>query len=337
MDVSPVQYVTTSDGFDIAYSVSGERRPLVFLTMRMSHLQLEWSDPAVAPWLEGLATRFRLIRYDSRGQGLSGRDLPEDFQISDYVRDLETVLDHLGVERAILVAHAVFGHVALRYAVAHSERVEALVLFPMARTMRALRFLDMARQNWDLFLYQQVGGAALSPERRLAAIERLRQTMTQRDFVTCTNAFLGHDIGGLLSQVSVPVLVVRPRDYPVYSEEESRAIAAGIAGATLVQIDGTTALGDAGQGLRALDSFVADLPASEPAPGGQDSSSGGRLSVREREVLSLLAAGKSNQEIADELVISLNTVKRHVSHIFDKTGSSSRAQAIVYARDHRLA
>jgi DNA-binding NarL/FixJ family response regulator len=61
------------------------------------------------------------------------------------------------------------------------------------------------------------------------------------------------------------------------------------------------------------------------------------LSSREAEVLRLLAAGRSNQQIADELVISLNTVRRHVSNIFDKTGAANRAQAAVYAKDHGLA
>jgi NarL family two-component system response regulator LiaR len=61
------------------------------------------------------------------------------------------------------------------------------------------------------------------------------------------------------------------------------------------------------------------------------------LSSRELEVLRLLAAGRSNQQIADDLVISLNTVRRHVSNIFDKTGAANRTEAAVYARDHGLA
>ena len=62
-----------------------------------------------------------------------------------------------------------------------------------------------------------------------------------------------------------------------------------------------------------------------------------RLSSRELEVLRLLAAGRSNQQIADELVISLNTVRRHVSNVFDKTGVANRTEAAGYARDRGLA
>ncbi len=52
------------------------------------------------------------------------------------------------------------------------------------------------------------------------------------------------------------------------------------------------------------------------------------LSEREREVLQLLARGASNQEIAQELVIAVDTVKRHISHIFSKLGVKNRVQAV---------
>jgi LuxR family maltose regulon positive regulatory protein len=56
------------------------------------------------------------------------------------------------------------------------------------------------------------------------------------------------------------------------------------------------------------------------------------LSERELEVLRLICAGKSNQEIADELFVALNTVKRHVNNLYSKLGVSRRAQAILEAR-----
>lgn len=61
------------------------------------------------------------------------------------------------------------------------------------------------------------------------------------------------------------------------------------------------------------------------------------LTAREAEVLKLLAAGRSNSEIARDLVISDHTVKTHINHIFSKTGSRDRAQAIRYSHDHELA
>jgi DNA-binding CsgD family transcriptional regulator len=58
------------------------------------------------------------------------------------------------------------------------------------------------------------------------------------------------------------------------------------------------------------------------------------LSARELDVLRLLAAGRTNRQIADSLVISLNTVASHVGHIFAKTGVANRAEATSFA--HRM-
>ena len=56
------------------------------------------------------------------------------------------------------------------------------------------------------------------------------------------------------------------------------------------------------------------------------------LSERELEVLQLIARGDSNQEIAERLVITQDTVKRHVTHIFEKLGVHNRVQAVARAR-----
>jgi DNA-binding CsgD family transcriptional regulator len=67
-----------------------------------------------------------------------------------------------------------------------------------------------------------------------------------------------------------------------------------------------------------------------------DAHSAGALTPREREVLALVAAGKSNREIAAALAISEHTVARHISNIFDKLGVSSRTAASSYAHTHKL-
>jgi DNA-binding NarL/FixJ family response regulator len=57
------------------------------------------------------------------------------------------------------------------------------------------------------------------------------------------------------------------------------------------------------------------------------------LTPREQEVLTLLASGASNQAIADALIITPNTAKRHVKHILGKLGASNRVQAVLRARE----
>ena len=58
-----------------------------------------------------------------------------------------------------------------------------------------------------------------------------------------------------------------------------------------------------------------------------------QLTSRELEVLGMLAAGKPNQAIASELVVTLDTVKKHVSHVLAKLGAANRTEAVVRARE----
>jgi DNA-binding CsgD family transcriptional regulator len=80
----------------------------------------------------------------------------------------------------------------------------------------------------------------------------------------------------------------------------------------------------------ALAAWLAEL--RDPAP-----ASPAGLSAREVEVLRLLAAGRTNREIADLLFLSANTVRVHVRNIMTKTNTDNRTQAAAFARDHRLA
>ncbi|MGZ4323415.1 MAG: response regulator [Solirubrobacteraceae bacterium] len=77
-------------------------------------------------------------------------------------------------------------------------------------------------------------------------------------------------------------------------------------------------------------------PADEPVPASRPSLPD-ELTPREAEVLKLIAAGLSNSEIADKLVLSNATVKTHINRIFYKTGARDRAQAVRYAYQHGLA
>jgi LuxR family transcriptional regulator, maltose regulon positive regulatory protein len=90
--------------------------------------------------------------------------------------------------------------------------------------------------------------------------------------------------------------------------------------ARLVQAFGGTPVA-AGPGRRA----TAALPGM-PEP----------LTGRELDVLRLIAAGRSNQRIARELVVTLDTVKKHVSHVLGKLGAANRTEAVTRARERRM-
>jgi LuxR family maltose regulon positive regulatory protein len=81
-----------------------------------------------------------------------------------------------------------------------------------------------------------------------------------------------------------------------------------------------------------VEQVLAAFHPGESLPAKREAGSGSpELSDREREILLLVAAGLSNQAIAERLVISITTVKTHVGNIFHKLGVSSRIQAIARA------
>ena len=82
------------------------------------------------------------------------------------------------------------------------------------------------------------------------------------------------------------------------------------------------------------------MPAACPRPGVSAATTRpllpDALSLRELEVLQLVAEGLSNQEIAVKLVIAGGTVKRHINNIFGKLGVTTRIQAVTRARERHL-
>ena len=78
-------------------------------------------------------------------------------------------------------------------------------------------------------------------------------------------------------------------------------------------------------------SAIATGPSTTPAP-----QLPAGLTQREAEVLTLIAQGLSNTEIADQLAVSETTIKSHINHLFAKTGVRDRAQAVTYAYQHGL-
>ncbi len=81
---------------------------------------------------------------------------------------------------------------------------------------------------------------------------------------------------------------------------------------------------------RLVEEHLGHTPAPEPPPGLQ------RLTAREREVLALVGAGLSNEEIGSRLFLSANTVKTHVARTLTKLGARDRIQLVILARTHHL-
>ena len=337
MEPPPVSYVRTEDGYNIAYTVTGRGLPFVYLPLPFSHRGLWWQTAFGRPMAEALASRFRLVQYDSRGQGMSTRGLPEYHSIDDYVPDLEAVMDRLVLDRAVLYGGPTFCHVAVRYAVKHPERVLALVLgdvsisgFIGPPTDEESSFELLARRDWDLFLHTMV--STFSLQGAPMELPYWRESIGQQDWLRQAASQRMSDLTTLPPEVQAPTLILQTRrmreDQPVSGlAEQGQAVAALIPNARLVLFDGfasiwysagreppqaVLAIEDFLRGLGLVDAGGAPWRAERSGPATTPEKA---LSHRELEILRLIARGRSNQEIAAELVLSVRTVERHITNL----------------------
>ena len=342
METPAVQYLTTADGYNIAYSVTGSGRPFVLMPEPFNHLHMIASSPAHRSLLEPLAERFRLVQYDPRGYGLSSRGLGPGHTSRDNIIDLEAVVDRLGLERFVLYGPYFYGTTAADYAVKHPERVAALVLWniDLGSPRAANVFIeDVRKHSWDLFL-ETFARTFYSYEDTASVIARMRASVEPGDLGPHDDP--GWDIRAMLRNVRVPTLVVARRTPTMNLETAGKEVASLIPDARLVLFDDVAGGRYTNDGstpglVHAIDDFLASLPgaSADPATMSARPPADG-LSAREAEVLRLLAMGRSNAQIADELVISPNTVNRHVSNIYAKTGAANRAEAASYATRNGL-
>jgi pimeloyl-ACP methyl ester carboxylesterase len=128
--VRPAQDVTfcqTTDGVHLAVATSGSGLPVVKAANWLNHLEFDWQSPVWSPLISLLSDRFRLVRYDERGNGLSDWEAA-DISFDAFVRDLEAVVDGLGLERFALLGISQGAAVSIAYATRHPERVSRLIL-----------------------------------------------------------------------------------------------------------------------------------------------------------------------------------------------------------------
>jgi len=129
------------------------------------------------------------------------------------------------------------------------------------------------------------------------------------------------------------VVVLTMQDDPELAREALRAGATGFVLKDAAEADLIQAVRLAAAGRTYLDpELAARLAAAGPAGTAPPDD----LSARELEVLRLIGLGHTNGEIAAQLYLSVRTVESHRAHIQQKTGRSSRADLVAYAREHRM-
>jgi DNA-binding CsgD family transcriptional regulator/pimeloyl-ACP methyl ester carboxylesterase len=270
---------------------------------------------------------------------MSTRGLRADTTIDDYDLDTEAIIEGVGAGPVVLFAFGTRGHNAIRYAVKHPDNVKAIIwqsAAVQASAWPASMWVDLPAENWKLFL-QSVAPRDVDQEEFRRVVREYERCIDLEDWNIRNRVNRPSDIENELRRLRQPLLVTRTRRVLTLPPEEAVRVVALAPDARLVLLDGISVTGDPNQMLAAIDSFMAELPAApEAAPGSTKSGPQDGLSQRELEVLRLLAVGKSNQQIADELVISLNTARKHVANILDKTSTANRTEAAGYARDHGL-
>jgi len=345
-----IRFAKASDGMQLAWARSGEGPTLVKAANWLTHLEYEWRSPVWKHWLEFFSRHFHFVRYDERGCGMSGWRPECELTLDRWAADLGSVIDAAEPEGPVILLGISQGAATcVRYAVEHPERVARMVLYGgyahgastrgTPETQAAYRaMVELARVAWgkDNPTFRQVFTSRFIPggsAEQLQWFNDLCLKTTSADVVSrLMTARSVVNVEALLPQVRTPTLVLHARDDEVIPVAEGRFLAGAIPNAEFVELDSRNhiLLEHESAWSRFQEAVLAFLRSEQPS----GTSVFAALSARERDILALICEGRGNTDIAGRLGISEKTVRNHTSNLFDKLGVWSRAQAIVFARDH---
>lgn len=249
-----IQFCTASDGVRIAFAEIGSGPVLVKGANWLNHLEYDWQSPVWRPFLRSLAERYRLIRYDPRGNGLSDWDV-EDISFDAFVRDLESVIDATGLERFPLLGISQGCAVSIAYAIRNPTRVSHLILYggvvqgrlkrgSAADVSQSEAMITLMGQGWgqENPAFRQIFTSLFLPGGSAEQIDWFndlqRMTTSPENAARLRRTMDNIDISELLPQVNIPTLVMHCRDDAMQPFEQGRQLAAGIKGAKFVVLDG---------------------------------------------------------------------------------------------------
>jgi pimeloyl-ACP methyl ester carboxylesterase/DNA-binding CsgD family transcriptional regulator len=333
----------------LAYARVGSGPPLVKAANWLTHLEHDLDNPLWRPFLERLARRRTLVRYDQRGCGLS------DWRVSDmsfeaWVADLETVVDAAGLPCFALLGISQGGPVAVAYAARHPERVTHLVLYgafargALRRTQstgqieEARALAQLVRLGWGkrlptlrhVFSLQFLPHASAAQLRMFDDLQRV--SASAENAARILSAFELIDVTGFAPRVRTPTLVLHSNGDARIPFEEGRSLAALIPGARFVPIASSSHVPL--QGDAAFDRLMEEIDGF--LEGGREAEATAvfhSLTTRERDILGLLALGLTNEKIASRLGIGEKTVRNRMTGVFGKLRVTTRGEAIVKARE----
>lgn len=341
-----VRFAPLASGARVAWAAQGRGPPLLRAAHWMTHVGQDPQSPVWQPWLARLGRDFRLLRFDERGCGLSG---PDDtaLNLDTAVEELVAVADDAGLDRLALLGISGGGPAAIAFAARYPERVTHLVLLgayaqgPLAGTPNAehLAWVEATARLIELG-WGRAGSPVQhfftstlipdgTPEQVQAMNEQQRLCCGPARAAALLRARVALDVRALLPQVRCPTLVLHMKHDATVAPENSRQLAAAIAGARFVELEGRNHIPLAGepgfeQMCDAMTAFVhaAAVPAGEAG-----------FSARERALLHLVAAGRDNLQIGAELGLADKTVRNGLSRLYARLGVAGRPQAVVRARE----
>jgi pimeloyl-ACP methyl ester carboxylesterase/DNA-binding CsgD family transcriptional regulator len=325
----------------VAYATLGQGPVIVFPSWWLSHIEIEWRDPAFRAFFGALAAEHTVVRYDRIGVGLSDRRRrANDMSLASELALFEALLAHLGVQRCSLVGISCGGCVASAFAARHPDRVDGLVIYggyaqgaTLAPAQVQAALVDLVRTTWGFGsrVLVEVFMTGADAEERRAYVEFQRATTTADLAADLLELTFGLDARRDLPRIDAPTSVVhRTRDRTI-PFAAGREVATLVPGARLMPLPGNAhhpwrgeASGTAAVIASALGGARIAGIAATPEPAAE-------LSDRERQVLTLVARGFSDAGIAEQLVLSPHTVHRHIANIRSKLNLPSRAAAAAFA------
>jgi len=347
-----IQFCTTADGVKLAYATSGEGPPLVISASWITHLESQWSSMTWRPWLEAFSREYTVVRYDSRGCGLSDRHL-DNVTFDTWVSDFECVVEAAGFRQFAVLGTCLGGPIAMAYAARHVSRVTRLVLYGTALRGRLRRIdrpkevekarllLESLKLGWGVEsqAFLQVWASLFQPG---GTLEHMRSWCAQQTVATSAETaarllpiFFDLDMTSTVQRIRCPALVAHAERDRVVPIEEGRELARLIPDARFVLLDSENHIPLADE--PAWPHFLAEtrsfLSRKQAAGAASAELSLDELTVQERKVLERMAQGMDNGEIAVSLRLSEKTVRNYVTRVFDKIGVEHRYQAIVRARE----
>jgi class 3 adenylate cyclase len=232
---------------DIAFWTMGEGPPLVLTSpMNWSHIGRELKFPRAREWYERLAQDWEVLRFDSRGHGMSDRRA-RGFDLLAVSDDIEAVANAAGFESFALFGCFVWGPGSIAFAAMRPERVSYLVLWGTEHVFRqtgATReqmelISKFSQRDWQLWT-ENMGAISLGWERGREAhelAEFIRASVSQ-EFVASYRDKMDNDAANYLSDVHCPVLVLHARDNPILSLDRVGVLASSIPGSRLQVLNG---------------------------------------------------------------------------------------------------